>query len=444
MKAVCHKRFEFQSLFGKKVTGGFDGGKISSDGGGLLLRELDLRHDVTSHITRALHDKRSPYRVKHSLGTLLRQRMYGICLGYEDTNDHNLLRKDPVLKTACDMLPDSSGDLASQPTLSRLENQVSAKELVRLSRELFSLYLSAHSGKRDVIIIDIDSTDDPTHGGQQLSLFHGYYGQHMYHPLMIFDGLTGFPMAVVLRPGNSHASRGAIGILRRIIGRLQKEHPESTILVRADGGFAIPGLYELCEELEVHYLIGLITNSRLKEKSDSLLDQAIEQFEEEEKKQRLFTSFSYQADSWDKARRVIAKAECMVQGTNRRFVVTNLPGDPQLLYDDIYVHRGEMENRIKELKNQLKADRLSCHCFNANQFRLLLHTFAYCLLWFLREALQNSSLCCAQVDTIRVKILKVGVRVVETSRRVWLHLSSAYPLQELFASLLSKIQRTPV
>ncbi len=444
MKAVCHKRFEFQSLFGKKVTGGFNGGKISSDGGGLLLRELDLRHGVTGHMSRALHDRRSPHRVKHSLGNLLRQRMYGICLGYEDANDHNLLRKDPVLKTACDMLPDSSSDLASQPTLSRLENQVSAKELVRLSRELFSLYLSAHSGKRDVIIIDIDSTDDPTHGGQQLSLFHGYYGQHMYHPLMIFDGLTGFPMAVVLRPGNSHASRGAIGILRRIIGCLQKEHPESTILVRADGGFAIPGLYELCEELEVHYLIGLITNSRLKEKSDSLLDHAIEQFEEEEKKQRLFTSFSYQADSWDKARRVIAKAECMVQGTNRRFVVTNLPGDPQLLYDDIYVHRGEMENRIKELKNQLKADRLSCHCFNANQFRLLLHTFAYCLLWFLREALQNSSLCCAQVDTIRVKILKVGVRVVETSRRVWLHLSSAYPLQELFASLLSKIQRTPV
>lgn len=444
MKTVCHKRFEFQSLFGKKVTGGFDGGKISSDGGGLLLRELDLQHGVTSHVSRALQDKRVLHQVRHSMETLLRQRIYGICLGYEDANDHNTLRKDPVLKTACDKLPDSSGDLASQPTLSRLENQVNSRELIRLSRELFSLYLQSHSGKRDVIIIDIDSTDDPTHGVQQLSLFHGYYGQHMYHPLMIFDGLTGFPMAVVLRPGNSHASKGAVGILRRIIQRLQGAHPESAILVRADGGFALPGLYELCEELDVHYLIGLITNSRLKEASDSLLDQAIEKFEEKGEKQRLFTSFSYQADSWEQARRVIAKAECMVQGTNRRFVVTNLPGDPELLYDDIYVHRGEMENRIKELKNHLKADRLSCHCFHANQFRLLLHTFAYCLLWFLREALQKSSLCCAQMDTIQVKILKVGVRVVESSRRVWLHLSSAYPLQELFVSLLGKIQRTPV
>lgn len=444
MKTVCHKRFEFKSLFGKKITGGFDGGKISADGGGLLLREVDLQYDVTRHACRALHDARTPHRVRHSLATLLRQRIYGISLGYEDANDHNTLRRDPILKAACDMLPDSGGDLASQPTLSRLENQVTAKDLIRLSRELFSLYLKSHSGKRDVIIIDIDSTDDPAHGAQQLSLFHGYYGQNMYHPLMIFDGLTGFPMAVVLRPGNSHASRGAAGILRKIIQQLKKEHPESSILIRADGGFSIPGLYELCEEHDVYYLIGMISNSRLKERTDDLLNQAVELFEQNQSKQRLFTSFSYQADSWEQARRVIAKAECMVQGTNRRFVVTNLPGDPQLLYDDIYVHRGEMENRIKELKNHLKADRLSCHRFYANQFRLLLHTFAYCLLWFLREHLSHTSLCRAQVDTIRLKILKIGVRVVETSRRIWLHLSSSYPLQDIFASLVQNLRIVPV
>ena len=222
MGTVCHKRFEFKRLFGKKVTGGFDGGKIISEGGGLLLREIDLQYDVTGHVWKALHDSLASRRVRHSLATLLRQRIYGISLGYEDANDHNTLRKDPVLKAACDVLLDSGSDLASQPTLSRLENRVTARELLRLSQELFFLYLKTHLGKRDEIILDIDSTDDPAHGAQQLSLFHDYYGQNMYHPLVIFDGVSGFPLTVVLRPGNSHGeslpkpsawSRGPIAAL---------------------------------------------------------------------------------------------------------------------------------------------------------------------------------------------------------------------------------------
>lgn len=444
MKTACHEKFELKSFLNKKITGCFDGGAISADGGGLLLREIDLRYQITGQMASSLRDRRSARRIHHSLETLLRQRMYAIALGYEDANDHDRLRSDPVLKAACDNLPISGHDLASQPTLSRLENQVTARELIRLSHSLFELYLRAHPQKRGEVIIDLDSTDDPVHGMQQLSLFHGYYGQHMYHPLLVFDGITGFPMSVVLRPGNAHAAKGAVGILRRIIRKLKQAYPKATILVRGDGGFGVPAIYELCEAFGVHYLLGLGANNRLQAQTADLLDKALFAFNQSGVKQRFFTSFLYQADSWSKQRRVVAKVECMPEGTNRRFVVTNLPGKPQLLYDRIYCHRGEMENRIKELKNGLKADRLSCHRFLANQFRLLLHTFAYCLLWYLREHLANTPLGAAQAESLRLHMLKIGVRVVETTRRVWLHFASGYPWRELFLEVLRRIQSVSV
>jgi hypothetical protein len=374
---------------------------------------------------------------------MLQQRLFSIAIGYEDNNDAAFLRRDPAVKIAADKLPDTSPDLASQPTLCRLENRATKKDIRRLSEQLFNLYLHAHPGPRDVVIIDMDSTDDPTHGAQQLSLFHGYFGQHMYHPLLIFDGITGFPMAAVLRPGNCHASHGAKAVLKRLIEKLKQTYPGSTILLRAGGGFAVPGIYSLCEKERIYYTIGLITNHRLKARTEKLLAQAIKQFEEVGVKQRLFTSFYYRADSWHRRRRVIAKAECMPEGTNRRFVVTNLPGVAQELYDEIYVHRGDMENRIKELKRHLKADRLSCNRFLANQFRLLLHTFSYCFIWFLRESLQGTELAYAQADTLRLKLLKIGARIVQTSRRVWIHMASGYPYQELFAEALSKIRLAP-
>jgi hypothetical protein len=374
---------------------------------------------------------------------MLKQRLFSIANGYEDNNDAAFLRSDPAVKIAADKLPESSSDLASQPTLCRLENRVTQKDIRRFSEQLFNLYLRAHPGPRNVVIIDIDSTDDPTHGAQQLSLFHGYFGQHMYHPLLVFDGITGFPMAAVLRPGNSHASHGARAVLKRLIKKLKKAYPGSTILLRADGGFAIPEIYTLCEKERIYYTIGLITNDRLKARTDDLLAQAIQQFDETGEKQRLFTSFYYRADSWHRRRRVIAKAECMPEGTNRRFVLTNLRGTAQELYDEIYVHRGDMENRIKELKRHLKADRLSCHRFLPNQFRLLLHTFSYCFIWFLRESLQGTELACAQADTLQLKLLKIGARIVQSSRRVWIHMASGYPYKELFAFALNKIRLAP-
>lgn len=444
MNTLCHKQLTFESLLGKKIIADFDGGKITSDGGSLLLREINQRHGITPRLAACLHDPRRPDRVQHDFPIMLKQRIFSIALGYEDNNDAAILRGDPALKIAAGRLPDSSADLASQPTLCRFENAVTVKDLHRLSNQLFQLYQQAHPGPRDVVIIDMDSTDDPTHGQQQLSLFHGYFGQYMYHPLLIFDRITGFPMAVILRPGNSYASHGAKAVLQRLIKKLKKAYPKSTILLRADGGFAVPAIYKLCERERIYYTIGMITNERLKARTDTLLARAVEQFAEQGEKQRLFSSFYYRADSWDRRRRVIAKTECMPEGTNRRFVLSNLPGTPQEIYDEVYVHRGDMENRIKELKRHLKADRLSCHRFFANQFRLLLHTFAYCFTWFLRESLAGTELCCAQADTLRLKLLKIGARIVQSSRRIWIHMASSYSHKELFALALQRIRSAPV
>ena len=443
MDTVCHKQLSFGSLFGKEVIVDFEGGRISSDGGGLLLREIDDRYGLTEKATRCLCDPRDPRRITHDEITLLRQRIFSIALGYEDANDADSLRRDPVLKTISGRLPESSDDLASQPTLCRFENATDSKDLRRLADALMDLYLKTHSGPRDLIVIDMDSTDDPTHGHQQLSFFHGYYDQHMYHPLLVFDGIDGFPMAAVLRPGNAHASHRSVSVLKRIIKRLRKAYPRASIVLRADAGFAVPELYQFCERKRIHYTIGLITNDRLKNKAAELLAETKEKFRETREKQRLFTVFTYRADSWKRSRRVVAKVEYMDQGPNQRFVVTNIHLPPQRLYDEIYVLRGDGENRIKELKLELKADRLSCHRFLANQFRLLLHTFAYCLFLLLRNHLQGTELARAQVGTLRVKLLKIGTRVRETSRRIWFQLASGYPYKSLFYFAYQSLKAAP-
>jgi hypothetical protein len=433
MKTVCHKQLEFESLFNKEVTVCFDGGQMTSDGGGLLLREIDKRYNLTHTAANCLRDPRDPNRTRHDTSTLLKQRIFSIALGYEDTNDVDTLRHDPALKVISGKLPEASPGLASQPTLCRFENRVTRKDLRRLSDWLVHLYVKVHPDPRSWIIIDMDATDDPTHGHQQLSMFHGYFDQHMYHPLLLFDGITGFPLGVILRPGNVHASKGAVAILKRVIRKLRKAYPTTSILLRADAGFSIPELYRFCENNRIYYLIGLITNNRLKDKAAGLAAQVQRDFEQTGSKQRSFTSFRYKADSWDRFRRVVAKVEHLEKGLNQRFLVTNLVSAPQTIYDHVYVLRGEVENRIKELKHEIKADRLSCHRFLANQFRLLLHTAAYCLLWLLRQHLHGTELAQAQMGTLRLKLLKIGGRVRQTTRRIWFHLASSYPYQALFA-----------
>jgi hypothetical protein len=272
METVCHKQLLFESLFSKEVIGDFTGGRITSDAGGLLLRELDQRYRLAENAARYLHDPREGHKVKHDLLTLVRQRLFAIAQGYEDNNDAATLAKDPAFKIMAGRAPESAGDLASQPTLSRFENRVNAKDLRRLSDWLLELYLTTHPGPRKTIILDMDATDDPTHGKQQLSFFHGYYEEHMYHPLLVFDGRDGFPLAAVLRPGNTHASKGALAVLKRLIKKLKQAYPGALILFRADAGFAVPALYDYLEgQPETRYVIGFITNNRVLEKAASLL-----------------------------------------------------------------------------------------------------------------------------------------------------------------------------
>jgi hypothetical protein len=378
METVCHNQLIFESLFSKEVIADFAGGRITSDAGGLLLREVDQRYRIAEQTAACLHDPRDAAKVRHDLLTLVRQRLFAIALGYEDNNDTAWLAQDPALKIMPGQAPETGADLASQPTLSRFENRANTKDLRRLSDWLLELYLKTHPGPRKVIVLDMDATDDPTHGKQQLSFFHGYYEEHMYHPLLVFDGRTGFPLAAVLRPGNTHASHRALAVLKRLIKKLRQAYPTALILLRADAGFAVPALYDYLEKQpDLRYVIGFITNNRVLEKTAPLLEKAQRQYQETGEKQRRFTSFSYQAESWDQPRRIIAKVEYTYLGANQRFVVTNLVRSPQFVYDDIYVLRDDVENRIKELKLELKGDRLNCHRFLANQFRLLLHTAAY-------------------------------------------------------------------
>lgn len=440
---MCHKQLDLGRVFNLDIIADFEGGDITSDAGGLLVREVDLQYRITEAAAAALSDTRQSGKVDHGLLDLLRQRVYQIVLGYEDQNDADDLRRDPSLKTMVGRRPQTDPDLGSQPTLSRFENARDNDELYRLCEVLLDLYVQAHPRDRKTIVLDIDGTDDPTHGQQEFTFYHGYYEQYMYHPLFVFDGESGFPLAAVLRPGNTHSGHRSTAIIKRVVARLREAWPEAVIFLRADAGFALPELYEFCEQNDIRYVIGLITNDRLRKRVTDLARKVEADFQQTGQKQRAFTSFWHRAGSWPYARRVVAKVERLHQGLNQRFVVTNLGLEPHIVYDWIYTQRGEAENRIKELKNQLGADRLSCHRFKANQFRLIMHTLAYCLVLMLRRHLVETELETAQVDTIRLKLLKIGARVRQTARKVWFHLASGYPYGELLARTLERIRSAP-
>jgi hypothetical protein len=297
----------------------------------LLFRELDQRYRLAENAARCLHDPRAGHKVKHYLLTLVRQRRFALAQGYEDHNDAATLAKDPAFKIMAGKAPESAADLASQPTLPRFENRVNAKDLRRLSHWRLELDLKTPPGPRKVIVLDRDATDDPTPGKQQLSFFHGSYEEPMYHPLLVFDGRAGVPLAAVLRPGNTHASHRALAVLKRLIKKLKQAYPGALILFRADAGFAVPPLYRYREEQEIRYVIGFITNNRVWAKAAPLLEKAQRQYLETGEKPRLFTSFSYQAESWTRPRRIIAQVEDTHLGSNQRFVVTNLSRNPQFV-----------------------------------------------------------------------------------------------------------------
>ncbi|MGH7962160.1 MAG: IS1380 family transposase [Candidatus Binatia bacterium] len=432
------------SIGKKKVTTVFDGGKLTSDSGVLFLNRVDERLGLSGRMAGALLDPRQEGKVLHSLRDLLRQRLFQIALGYEDVNDANSLRFDPAFQAALDRVPGPGEVLASQPTLSRLEERISRRELMAFSGLLVEFFVERlkrmRRAARRKIILDFDSTADPTHGAQQLTMFHGYYDQWQYLPLLVFSG--GWPIAAVLRPGNAHDSWGAVAVLRRIVERIWEEFPKAEIQLRADAGFAVPELYEFCEAAGISYLIGQITNSRLVRRARPWMKKAKRISQKTGEKAKVFGSFKHRAKSWEKSRRIIAKAEVLPLGENPRFVATNMEGDPASLYD-FYTDRGEMENRIKDLKNALSADRLSCSRFLSNQFRLLLHVAAYILMFCLRENLQKTPLASAQMDTLRLKLLKIGAKVVTSARRVWFHLASAHPAAPIWNLLAQRLARAP-
>jgi hypothetical protein len=426
----------------RHLEASFDIDDLTSDGGLVWLAEADAELGLSETLTAQIPDWRSR-RGQHSLQTLVQQRLYQIACGYEDQNDATTLRHDPLLKHVCGQLPVSGAPLASQPTLSRLENAVDAKACYRLAVALVGLYLRERErhGVPTRILLDLDGTDDPVHGEQEGSAYHGYYRQHMYHPLVIYDGDTNQLITAVLRPGNSHASRGVVSILRRLVRAIRGRWPGVRIDLRADSGFASPALYELCEREGIIYTIGLTPNSRLETLAEPLRATALAQVDETGEKVRLIGETPYQAGSWDVERRVVYKAEALAKGPNTRFVVTNRTANALQVYDE-YVDRGEPENWIKDLKNHCFADRLSCHAFWANQFRLLLHAAVYWLLDTLRRWLMNAGMERIQLDTLRLRLLKIGGWVRELATMVRLHLASSHPGQPLWAMLAARPGRS--
>jgi hypothetical protein len=414
----------------------FDGGRLTSDGGLPWLDRAEAVLSVCATVAAVIPEwRRGP--VRHPRETLIRQRVFQIACGYEAQDDADFLRTDPLLKVVCGRLPETGRDLASQPTLSRLENAVDHRACYRVAVALGELYLRERErdGIPTHVVIDIDGTDDPTHGQQEGSAYHGYYRQHMYHPLLVFDGDTGQLITAVLRPGNTHGSAGVVAVLKRVVRAIRARWPDATIELRMDSGGAVPAIYDFCEAARIPYTIGLISNLRLAALAAPLVAEAQRQRAAAgAEKVRLLGETVYQADSWEHPRRVVIKAEALPKGPNTRFVVTTRPDPPEALYD-WYVDRGAGENWIKDLKRACFADRLSDHRFWANQFRLLLHAAAYWLLDTLRRWLVALAVPPLQLDTLRLQLLKIGGRVYQLRDRVRLRLAASHPGQPLWHQL---------
>jgi hypothetical protein len=411
------------------VEANFDGGDISSDGGVLLLRRVDERIGLSRAAAAVLSDPRDPARIKHSLRDLLAQRIYGLCCGYEDLNDHDILRDDLLMQTAVGRVE----ALASSPTLSRLETRATRAQAVALHGVLVEQFIASHRVAPAELVLDIDASDVPLHGTQERAEFHAYYDHHCYLPLYVFCGQA--MLACYLRRSRIDGAKNATALIKLLVARLRQVWPEAKIIVRGDSGFCRQRLLRWCERSGVSYIIGLARNARLEATVQYAEAMLAAEYERTGAKQRLIEEFAYAADSWDVQRRVITRLEHGAQGNNPRFVVTNLDGDAIQLYERLYCARGEAENRIKEAQLDLFGTRASCHRFAANQLRLLLAALAYTLMHRLRSiALEGSELERATAATIRVRLLKIGAAIVRNTRRVRVLLASYHPLRSVFRS----------
>lgn len=429
---------KFSSLNRKKVEASFTGGSITSDGGLLLLREVDKRIGLTRRISKVISDNRHPGYVDHSIFHLLKQRVYAIAAGYEDVNDHDFLCKDICFQTAVGR----DEVLASKSTLSRFENAIDRKSLVALSKELVENFIDSYSSVPEELILDFDPTNNKIHGHQAERHYHGYYKEHCFLPMHVFcdDRL----LVSYLRPSNIDGAKHTGAILRLLVKRLRQVWPEVKIIFRGDSAFARNRILHWCEHNNVSYITGISGNSTLKKQAKSLEEKAEKQFEINQEKQRLFEEYTYQAKSWKTARKVIAKAEHHQHGTNLRFIITNLTDlTAEEFYDKHYCPRGDMENGIKQLKLDFYSDRNSCSNFLANQFRVLLSSLAYLLLDELRRTyLSKTDLAKAYGGTIRLKLFKIGAVILKNTRRIQVLFSCYYPQQETFSAIAKKLVPT--
>lgn len=466
MKTECNsKSYQFQPLKRRDVVGAFDGGAITSDGGGLLLREVEARCSIIGQFVECFTDHRNPDLIEHTVGELLGQRVYGIALGYEDLNDHDELRYDPLLATLVGKSDPNGSDrvreqdkgkpLAGKSTLNRLEltppeadSGSRYKKIYldpdRVDRCMVEIFIQSYSEAPQSIILDLDATDDPVHGNQEGRFFHGYYKSYCYLPLYIF--CSDHLLCARLRSSNIDASEGSVEELDRIVGQIRASWPEVRIAIRGDSGFCREDIMNWCEANNVHYILGLAKNSRLKEAIKNELALAKKKHAETGNAARVFKDFTYQTrKSWRRPRRVVGKAEHLAKGANPRFVVTSLSEndyDARELYEEVYCARGEMENRIKEQQLYLFADRTSCSKMQANQVRLYMSSIAYILASsFRRLGLHGTEMARAQCHTIRLKLFKIGALIRVTARRVMASMASGYPYEDLFAQAYENLAR---
>ena len=473
----------FARLRGKTLQADFDGGTVTSDGGVLLLRETESLVGIVRRYAQALDDQRDGRYTDHSYEEMLRQRIFQIACGYDDANDCNVLRHDPAFKAACDRLPLLGAPLASQSSLSRLENAPRRTELYRLAQALLETFLASYDRASQAILLDIDDTADEVHGAQQQALFNGHYDAYCYLPLHLYEGQSGKLVTSILRPGRRPTGAEIVSILKRVVEAIRREWPEVMILLRGDGHFSAPEVHQWCERQEpvISYILGQSGNAVLKRQASSLLEQArclyryhqvrayrkqayedrrqqkskskggagVSRQRDQEQSQallkaKLYTTFLYQAESWSEPRRIICKVEVSDEGENIRYIVTNLQTPRSAwIYEKIYCGRGQMENYIKDHKLFLHSDRTSCHRFEANQFRVFLHSAAYVLMHTLRTTgLRGTAWAKAQFDQIQIRILKVGARVDELKTKVRFHFPSSFPLQALYQTVVTTLCNT--
>lgn len=438
--------FSLPSICQRKVTGAFDGGRISSDGGVLLLAGADQQIGLIDTLAAIIPDYRDPNHITHTLSDILRARIFAIACGYPDGDDLDDLRKDPAFKLACGRLPESGDDLASQPTLSRWENAPDLRTLIRLTQAMVDLWCGSHRRPPKAITLDIDDTADTVHGHQQLSLFNAHYDERCFMPVHIYDADTGHCVLTILRPGKTPDGKEVRGHLRRLVRRIRRHWPRTRITIRGDGHYGRREAMDWCEKNDVEYVFGLSKNAILDAqvfiKADEVcVKRAIGNLDVV----RDYTETLYAAKSWSHPRRVVARIEATRKGLDIRYVVTSITHCPaQWLYDSIYCARGQAENLIKRHKSQLASDRTSCRSPLANQMRLILHTAAYWLMLMVRNAIPKPQpLATSEFSTIRLRLLKIAVRIKETASRVRLAFAANCPDAALFRGLIGTLILRP-